>query len=80
MRPYILVFSFILSVAAAAQQTTNSGVADTETGVFQPYIQRLTAFGKNIPQEKVFVHMDNTTYFLGDTIWLPSITTAAPPK
>ena len=30
---------------------------------------RLERFGQAIPQEKVFVHMDNTAYFLGDTIW-----------
>ncbi|MBR6170206.1 MAG: carboxypeptidase-like regulatory domain-containing protein [Bacteroidaceae bacterium] len=36
---------------------------------FQPLIERLDAFGKAIPQEKVYVHMDNTCYFQGDTIW-----------
>ena len=30
---------------------------------------RLANFGQAIPQEKVFIHMDNTSYFLGDTIW-----------
>ena len=30
---------------------------------------RQAAFGRTIPQEKVFVHMDNTSYQLGDTIW-----------
>ena len=29
----------------------------------------LNAFGGNTPQEKIFVHMDNTCYFQGDTIW-----------
>ena len=41
---------------------------------FSQYIQRLSAFGKSIPQEKVFVHMDNTSYFLGDTIWFSAYT------
>lgn len=36
--------------------------------------QRLQAFGQNIPQEKVFVHMDNTCYFQGDTIWFTAYT------
>ena len=36
---------------------------------FQPLIERLDVFGKAIPQEKVYVHMDNTCYFQGDTIW-----------
>ena len=30
---------------------------------------RLVKIGQLIPQEKVFVHMDNTCYFLGDTLW-----------
>ena len=30
---------------------------------------RLVKIGQIIPQEKVFVHMDNTCYFLGDTLW-----------
>ncbi|MBR0432963.1 MAG: hypothetical protein IJK15_04590 [Bacteroidaceae bacterium] len=35
---------------------------------------RLDRFGKAIPQEKVFIHMDNTSYFLGDTIWFAAYT------
>ena len=36
---------------------------------FSPLMRRLNAFGKALPQEKVYVHMDNTCYFQGDTIW-----------
>lgn len=35
---------------------------------------RQAAFGKAIPQEKVYVHMDNTCYFQGDTIWFTAYT------
>ncbi|MBO4612321.1 MAG: hypothetical protein J5671_04025 [Bacteroidaceae bacterium] len=35
---------------------------------------RLKRFGNVIPQEKVFLHMDNTCYFLGDTIWFAAYT------
>ena len=35
---------------------------------------RLDRFGQSIPQEKVFIHMDNTSYFLGDTIWFAAYT------
>ena len=38
------------------------------------FTDRLAAFGKTIPQEKVYVHMDNTCYFLGDTIWFSAYT------
>lgn len=37
-------------------------------------VERLTKFGQNIPQEKVYVHMDNTCYFVGDTIWYAAYT------
>ena len=45
-----------------------------DTGYLYSYADRLTAFGKTIPQEKVYVHMDNTCYFLGDTIWFAAYT------
>ncbi len=44
------------------------------TGNMRPYLERLEAFGKTIPQEKVYVHMDNTCYFQGDTIWFAAYT------
>ncbi len=37
-------------------------------GPFETVMKRLAAFGKTIPQEKIFIHMDNSCYFLGDTI------------
>lgn len=33
------------------------------------WTQRLQTFGSSLPQEEVFIHMDNTSYFLGDTIF-----------
>ncbi len=35
----------------------------------EDWAQRLKLFGEKIPQEEVFVHMDNTSYYLGDTIY-----------
>ncbi len=51
-------------------QTTNTPPPTTVEG----WADRLTRFGAAIPQEKVFVHMDNTCYFLGDTIWYAAYT------
>ena len=34
----------------------------------------LLKFGNQVPQEKVYVHMDNTSYFQGDTIWFSAYT------
>ena len=44
------------------------------TGEYRPMIERLMRFSQTIPQEKVYLHMDNTSYFLGDTIWFSAYT------
>ena len=31
--------------------------------------EHLELFGRNIPQEEVFLHLDNTCYFAGDTLF-----------
>ena len=36
--------------------------------------KRQAAFAGTIPQEKVYIHMDNTCYFQGDTIWFAAYT------
>lgn len=37
-------------------------------------VDHLERFGKTLPQEKVYLHMDNTCYFAGDTIWFSAYT------
>lgn len=51
------------SLAAAAQTATTSMPTTIEG-----WADRAARFGKAIPQEQIFVHMDNNCYFLGDTI------------
>lgn len=36
--------------------------------------------GKNFPQEKVYLHLDNTCYFQGDTIWFKTYVTRTDTK
>lgn len=33
------------------------------------YVKKINQFNKLNPQEKVYLHFDNTGYFIGDTIW-----------
>lgn len=53
-----------------------SDVAETQlvtpTDSLLDHLQR---FGRSLPQEKVYVHLDNTSYFVGDTIWFSAYTT-----
>lgn len=39
------------------------------------WTERVEKNGKSFPQEKVFLHMDNSCYFLGDTIWYKAYVT-----
>ena len=64
-----LALWLMLPLCLTAQTTT---VAPPTT--VDGWADRLTRFGKGIPQEKVFVHLDNTCYFLGDTIWYAAYT------
>ena len=52
---------FISCIASLAQTTPPASLQD--------WAQRAEKFGASIPQEQVFIHMDNTCYFLGDTIY-----------
>ena len=64
MKRLILVHFFFLSFFSLAFAQTTS-----EPTTLEGWADRLGRFGKSIPQEQVFVHMDNTCYFLGGTRW-----------
>ena len=49
---------FLLLLPLAAQDAANDSL-----------YRKVEAFGIVLPQEKVYLHLDNTCYFLGDTIW-----------
>ena len=60
-----------------AWQAMNHETASQEGqkyGDFAPLMEHLKGFGRTIPQEKVYIHLDNTSYFLGDTIWFAAYT------
>ncbi|MDR1172901.1 MAG: hypothetical protein LBL24_10635, partial [Bacteroidales bacterium] len=42
---------------------------DSAIDQFMPFIHALHNFSRQIPQEKVYLHFDNTGYYQGDHIW-----------
>lgn len=60
----ILCFLFLLCYFQATGQKT-----DSVTGKLSGYVQALENFARYIPQEKVYLHFDNTSYYQGDNIW-----------
>ncbi len=43
--------------------------ADSAGRVLGQYIQAAIYYSESIPQEKVYLHFDNTSYYQGDNIW-----------
>src|SRR5574344_1615498 len=64
-----LCLMLIAFTGIKAQQST-----DTSKVKLTP-IQHLVLFGNHYPQEKVYLHTDNSCYFLGDTIWYKAYVT-----
>ena len=52
-----------------AQQSATKQLAD--------YVKRINRFATECPQEKVYLHFDNTGYYVGDTIWFKAYTVYA---
>lgn len=44
-------------------------IPDSVADRMKEYAYAVEAFGKALPQEKVYVHFDNTGYYQGDDIW-----------
>ena len=58
-----LLFSLFLCLQVWAQEP------DGEFIRVVSFIEALNIFSRNVPQEKVYLHFDNTSYFQGDNIW-----------
>lgn len=60
----ILLFGVLSIFSVVAQENGNSELL----GVVS-YMKRAMNFAQAMPQEKVYLHFDNTGYFMGETIW-----------
>ncbi len=50
---------------------------DSATLQLSSFIQNINTFNQLYPQEKVYLHFDNTGYFLGETIWFKAYVVVA---
>lgn len=44
---------------------------------FLGYVRNVATYNRNYPQEKVYLHMDNRSYYVGDTIWFKAYVMSA---
>lgn len=67
MKRLLLIFLVLMStVCTLAQQPAKELDLGGDLGF---WVGRLKRFSQKNVQEKIFVHMDNTSYCVGDTIW-----------
>ncbi len=45
------------------------GQTDSAVVRIQNYLKNIYAFNQAYPQEKAYLHLDNRSYFIGDTLW-----------
>lgn len=60
---------YALTVIGLVLSVTLHGQTDNALGRLKQYVGNVATFNRLFPQEKVFVHTDNTGYFVGETIW-----------
>ena len=58
---YILTLSCLATIAQAQNDVSGNNALNV--------LQKVTKFSSLYPQEKVYLHFDNTGYFKGETIW-----------
>ena len=64
MKTRILLLAMMCWAGLQVGAQAPSGSAGTDS-----LYRKVQGFGIGLPQEKVYLHLDNTCYFLGDTIW-----------
>ena len=61
----------MISAGAEAQQLQD----EEELTKVLTYMKHVMLFNQRLPQEKVYLHFDNTGYFMGETIWFTAYVT-----
>ena len=67
--PLLFILTCLSAVSVFAQQPATRRLAN--------YANNISHFTKDCPQEKVYLHFDNTGYYAGDTIWFKAYTVTA---
>lgn len=61
--------TYVLMALCFLLSLTLHGQDNNALGRLKQYVGNVATFNRLFPQEKVFVHTDNTGYFVGETIW-----------
>lgn len=67
----------VISVLCTLLTAYVSGEVPPAKVVFQQYMNQAQTFANNFPREKAYLHFDNMSYYVGDTIWFKAYVTLA---
>lgn len=73
----LTALSLLIIVASAISASAQQSSQNAEN-IFQRYFQQAKVVSSAYPQEKVYLHFDNTSYYAGDTIWFKAYVTQGP--
>ena len=66
MRLHFIVILHLLGIIQIyAQQSVSKNAIEQ----LESFVVNMNNFNRQYPQEKVYLHLDNTGYFMGETIW-----------
>lgn len=69
-RLLLLIFSFVICYEVDSHVAVEVlADANTSAPMLEVYAKNIINFNREYPQEKVYLHMDNRSYFIGDTIF-----------
>ena len=75
MKHFILLFfSLLATFPLHSQEREKQTDADA---TFRQYYEQAITFANTYPREKAYLHFDNTSYYVGDTIWMKAYVTVA---
>ena len=62
---FIVIFHLLGIISIYAQQSVSKNAIEQ----LESFVVNMNNFNRQYPQEKVYLHLDNTGYFMGETIW-----------
>ena len=60
---------FLCSICLVLLQAKGEELQKSIPQKIEDYAINIVRFNRHFPQEKVYLHMDNRSYCVGDTIW-----------
>lgn len=70
-KQFLVCFLGIILICTAHSRAGVPPAEDT----FNHYLDQALSFAKAYPREKAYLHFDNTSYYVGDTIWFKAYVT-----